>query len=108
MRSDSKLQPRQGVEINVTARQDQADALSLDLDPLLHHSGVRDRPGWLDDEFHRLPTRPHPGHDRLLAHRHDVIHVALDDREVYFSDIRAQSIRNRFLLYVGNEAALPE
>src|SRR5581483_183188 len=84
--------PRQRIKIDIAAAENEADALTDDVDLALDYRGVRDGTRRLDDDFHRLPNLAHRRDDRFLAHGHDIIDKLAHDLEIGRANIRAQSI----------------
>src|ERR1044071_8663430 len=91
--------PGQRIEIDVASSENNADPLSSDVDLSFPNRGEGNPCGWLNNNFHGFPNRAHRGNNRVLAHSHNVVHVTLDDREVWFADICSQSVGNSELLF---------
>src|SRR5689334_16431313 len=88
----SRFHPRERVEIDITAGQNNSDALSRDVDLLLENRGIRHSSGRLDNNLHRFPDCAHGRGNRVFGHGHHVVNVTLDNRKVSFADICSKSI----------------
>src|SRR5882762_305160 len=67
--------PRQRIEIDVAAGENNCDALPADVDLGLGNRGIRNCRRRFDHDLHRLPNRAHCRNDRFLAHSHDFIDI---------------------------------
>src|SRR5207248_1466059 len=71
-------------------------------------SGIRHRPGGLDDDLHDFPQLAHRAHDRLVGYRRDVIDQAVDLRERPLAERAAQAVGDGHGLEARQDAAGPE
>ena len=73
--------PGQVSEIDVTARQDDANAVEAVGDAVFY-----ERPQWyctggFHDDIHAFPDEPHRAHDGILWHRQYLLNLCPDDRK---------------------------
>ena len=93
-RREHRSEQRRGrFEVDVAARQDDADALAAHRQARVEHGGRGERARRLDHELHALPEKAHRLDDLGVAHGHDVVHVAKHQRKRDLSQrLRARAV----------------
>src|ERR1043165_2074959 len=97
--------PRQSIQVDVAARENDTDPLAAEINLRSLIRRIRNCRCRLDHDLHRLPNRAHRENDCFLAYSHNVVHVLLNNRKVWFTDICAQPIGDGEVLFSHKPAS---
>ena len=95
-------------EIQVPARENDADALSRLLHATGEHGGERDGGAGFDHDIHAFPDEAHRAHNFFFRDGHNVMHAMGDDRERACTERGQQAVGDRARVELRVASAVAE